>query len=247
MTGLRTDANPGTVADWRNGAWYQYENDSGNESDIGGFDTTMSLQVTEEEVPPPFLLEAGITSSWFDRTHDGEGFVLQMLTDNAAVMYWFTYDAEGAQDWYVAIGEVRANRIVFPELYRVSGGEFGPGFDPEKVSREVVGSASFIWSDCDQGDMSYQIGNLHGRLQLSRITRLMGIDCGNTQLPPEREEALLSGSWFDRHMMARVISSRYWWIAGWLFSGSATTRKVIDAGFSARVRYVMANWFLTKC
>jgi hypothetical protein len=120
-----------------------------------------------------------------------------MLTDNAAVMYWFTYDAQGAQDWYVAIGEVRANRIVFPELYRVSGGEFGPGFDPEKVSREVVGSASFIWSDCDQGDMSYQIGNLHGRLQLSRITRLMGIDCGNTQLPPIREEALLSGSWFD--------------------------------------------------
>jgi hypothetical protein len=197
MTGLRTDANPGTVADWRDGAWYQYENDSGNESDIGGFDTTMSLQVTNEEVSPPFLLEAGITSSWFDRTHDGEGFVLQMLADNAAVMFWFTYDAQGAQDWYVAVGEVRANRIVFPKLYQVSGGEFGPGFDPEKVSREVVGSASFIWSDCDQGDMSYQIGNLHGRLQLSRITRLMGIDCGNTQLPPQREEALLSGSWFD--------------------------------------------------
>ena len=197
MTGMFTDANPGTVADWRDGAWYQYENDLGNESDSGGFDTTMSLQVTNEEVPPPFLLEAGITSSWFDRTHDGEGFVLQMLPDNAAVMYWFTYDAEGAQDWYVAKGDVRANRIVFPKLYHLSGGEFGPGFDPEKVTREVVGSASFIWSNCDEGDMSYQIGNLHGRLQLSRITRLMGIDCGNTKLPPEREEALLSGSWFD--------------------------------------------------
>ena len=197
MTGMLTDANPGTIADWTNGAWSKYENDSGIESDSGGFDTTVSLQVTNEAVPPPFLLEAGITSSWFDRTHDGEGFVLQMLADNAAVMYWFTYDTEGAQDWYVAAGEVRGNRIVFPELYRVSGGEFGPGFDPEKITREVVGSASFIWSDCDQGDMSYQIGSSHGRLQLSRITRLMGIDCGNTQLPPVREEALLSGSWFD--------------------------------------------------
>ena len=197
MTGMRTDADPGTVADWRNGAWSQYEDDSGNESDFGGFDTTISLQVTNEAVPPPFLLEAGITSSWFDRTHDGEGFVLQMLADNAAVMYWFTYDSGGAQDWYVAKGEVRANRIVFPKLYQVSGGEFGPGFDPDKITREVVGSASFIWSDCDQGDMSYQIGTQHGRMQLSRITRLMGIDCGNTQLPPEREEALLSGSWFD--------------------------------------------------
>jgi len=197
MTGMRTDTNPATIADWTNGAWSKYENDNGIETDTGGFDTTISFQVTSEEVPPPFLLEAGITSSWFDRTHDGEGFVLQMLANNVAVMYWFTFDAEGAQDWYVAAGQIHANRIVFPKLYRVSGGEFGPDFDPEKITREVVGSASFIWSDCDQGDMSYKIGTQHGRMQLSRITRLMGIDCGNTQLPPEREEARLSGSWFD--------------------------------------------------
>jgi hypothetical protein len=198
MTGMRTDADPSTVADWRNGAWYKYENDDGNESDAGGYDTTLSFNVTNEAVPPPFLLEAGITSSWYDRSHSGEGFVLQMLPNNVAVMYWFTFDTEGAQDWYIASGQVRGNRIVFPKLKQASGGEFGPGFDPDKVTRETVGSASFIWSGCDQGDMSYQIGTQKGRMQLSRITRLMGIDCGNTQLPPVREEALLSGSWYDR-------------------------------------------------
>jgi hypothetical protein len=198
MTGMYTDSNPATVANWKNGAWNLYENDAGNESDSGGFDSTISFQLTNETIPPPFLLEAGITSSWYEPAHDGEGFLLEMLANNLAVMYWYTYDAQGAQDWLVAIGEVRGNRIVFPELYRASGGEFGPGFDPENISKDVVGSASFIWSDCDQGDMSYQIGTQHGRMQLTRITRLMGIDCGHALLPPERVEGLLSGSWFDR-------------------------------------------------
>jgi len=197
MTGMATDANPATVADWENGSWSQYENDAGIESDSGGFDTTISFQVTDQPVPPPFLLEAGISSAWYDPTHNGEGFLIEILADNRAIMYWFTYDENGGQDWYIAVGDVRGNRIVFPSLLRISGGEFGPGFDPSKITEEAVGSASFIWSGCDQGDMSYQIGTQHGRMQLLRITRLMGVDCGNTQLPPVREEALLSGSWYD--------------------------------------------------
>ena len=197
MTGMNTDANPATVVDWTDGAWKRYENDSGNESDTGGYDKTISFQVSNQALPPPFLLEPGITSAWYDPSHDGEGFLLEMLADNVAVMYWFTYDANGAQDWYIANGEVRGNRIVFPNLYRVSGGEFGPGFDPGKISEEDVGSASFIWSSCDQGDMSYQIGTQKGRMQLSRITTLMGIDCGHPRMPPLREEMLLSGSWYD--------------------------------------------------
>ena len=120
-----------------------------------------------------------------------------MLANNGAVLYWFTYNTDGEQDWYVAFGEVRGNRIVFPSLLRVSGGEFGPGFDPSKITEEVVGSASFTWTGCDEGDMSYQIGAQHGRMQILRITRLMGLDCGTLQLAPISEVALLSGSWFD--------------------------------------------------
>ena len=138
-----------------------------------------------------------MTSAWFDRTHEGEGFLLEMLANDTAVMYWFTYNEIGEQDWYVAFGEVLGNRIEFPELLRVTGGEFGPGFDPSKITEEVVGSASFIWTRCNEGDMSYQIGTQHGRMHVERITRLMALECGVPQLKPVREEALLSGSWFD--------------------------------------------------
>ncbi|MGB5291377.1 MAG: M14 family zinc carboxypeptidase [Lysobacterales bacterium] len=197
MTNMRIDSNPATVTNWEEGIWKRYENTSGTEGDIGGIDATITFQVTSDAVPPPFLLEPGITSAWYDPTHDGEGFLLEMLADNNAVMYWFTYNDQGEQDWYIAAGEVRGNRIVFPSLLRVSGGEFGPGFDPTKVTEEVVGSASFIWSGCDAGDMSYQIGTRHGRMQLLRISRLMGLECGSETQPPVSEAALLSGSWYD--------------------------------------------------
>jgi hypothetical protein len=197
MTALHTDANPATVADWRNGAWSRYENEWDGETDSGGYNTRIAYQVTGQEVPPPFLLEPGMTSAWFDETHNGEGFLLEMLPNDVAVLYWFTYDGDGNQDWYVMVGEVRANRIVFPKIFHVSGGEFGPGFDPGKITEEVVGSADFLWSSCDQGAMSYRIGAQRGRMQLSRITRLMGLDCGQPMMPPVREEALLSGSWSD--------------------------------------------------
>jgi len=197
MTGRHTDANPATIPDWENGFWVRYENTLGTESDLGGTDQTISFQVTNQPVPPPFVLEAGITSAWYDPSHSGEGFLLEILADQRAAMYWFTYDAEGAQDWYVAVGEVHGNRIEFPSLLRVSGGEFGPGFDPTKITEDPIGSASFIWSGCDSGDMSYRIGTQHGRMQLFRLTRLMGVDCGTPLLPPVRVEGLLSGSWYD--------------------------------------------------
>jgi hypothetical protein len=128
--------------------------------------------------------------------------MLEILADNRAVMYWFTYDTEGNQDWYMAEGEIRGNRILFPELIQASGGEFGPDFDPEKVTRSVVGSASFIWSDCDSGAMDWLIdqdgnGRRHGRMNLQRLSRVMGIDCGRPSLPPEIEAGQLSGSWYD--------------------------------------------------
>ena len=197
MMNMQTDSNPGTVADWVDGAWRKYEDGNGLETDFGGTDKTVSMQLTDEVLPQPFVLEAGISSSWYDPAHDGEGFQIEMLGNGLAVMYWYTYDKNGAQDWLVGVGDMLGNRIEFHKLYRVSGGEFGPGFDPDNISRDVIGSASFIWSGCDEGDMSYWIGPRHGRMQLSRITHLMGIDCGKTPVPPESEEAYLSGSWYD--------------------------------------------------
>jgi hypothetical protein len=203
MTSSSTDADPSTVARWENGGWSGYENSTGNDfTDIGGTDSSFRFQVTADSLGDPFVIEAGTSSAWFDPDRKGEGFMLEILSGNRAVMYWFTYDTQGHQDWYIAEGEIRGNRILFPDLVQASGGEFGPGFDPEKVTRSAVGSASFIWSDCDNGAMDWLIdrdgnGRRHGRMNLQRLSRVMGIDCGMPSLPPETDAGLLSGSWYD--------------------------------------------------
>lgn len=197
MTGMRIDAFPDTIPNWEDGAWKRYELTSGDEGDSGGTDATISFQVTDQPVPPAFLLQAGISAAWGDPTRNGEGFLLEMLPDNAAAMYWFTYDDDGEQDWYISLGEVRGNRIEFPSLLRVTGGKFGPGPDPSEITEVVVGSASFTFTSCDEGDMSYQIGAQHGRMHVMKLARLMGVDCGIPRMQPVSEAAVLSGSWFD--------------------------------------------------
>jgi hypothetical protein len=197
MSDLRLDANPATVASWANGAWTGYESTSGVQADFGGADTSLAIPVSVENVPAPFLLEPGIAAAWYDPARVGEGFVIEMLADGRVVMYWFTYDDDGRQDWYIAVGEVRGNRAMFPEVLRVSGGVFGPSFDPEKIVRQPVGTAAFIWSSCDEGVMEWHVGNRTGRQFLTRLTRVMGLDCGLPLMAPVGLEALYSGSWFD--------------------------------------------------
>ncbi|MEJ8569722.1 M14 family zinc carboxypeptidase [Elongatibacter sediminis] len=202
MTGLRTDANPATVARWQNGAWAGYEDTAGaTDTDSGGSDRTLDLTVTADPVGDPFVIEPGTSAAWYDPARSGEGFMLEILADDRALMYWFTYDDEGEQDWYLAVGDRTGNRIVFAELLQVSGGIFGPDFDPGQVTETVVGSAEFIWSGCDAGVMRWQLDGpgapRGGRMNLRRLSRVMGIDCGQPLLAPEREEARLAGSWYD--------------------------------------------------
>ncbi|RPH98169.1 MAG: hypothetical protein EHM68_05585 [Lysobacterales bacterium] len=203
MSGNRGDADPATVARWASGAWAGYEDSDGNaQNDQGGSDATLSFTLSADALGDPFVVEAGTSAAWFDTERDGEGFVLEILAGGRAVMYWFTYDGAGRQDWYVAEGEIRGNRILFPGLLRVAGGEFGPGFDPDRVTRTAIGSASFIWSSCDSGAMSWVIdrdgGNRRqGRMNLTRLSRLMGLDCGMQMGAPEVPAGRFSGSWYD--------------------------------------------------
>jgi len=203
FSGTRGDANPQTVARWQNGGWSGYEDGEGNDAtDQGGTDSTLEFAVTADPLGDPFVVGPGNSSAWYDPERNGEGFMLEILSGNRAVMYWFTYDDNGEQDWYVAEGDIRANRILFPQLLRVSGGEFGPGFEPDKVVRTAVGSARFIWSSCYSGAMEWTLDqpgtvSRQGRMNLRRLTAVMGLECGGASPSPLPAAASRSGSWYD--------------------------------------------------
>jgi hypothetical protein len=197
LTGEDLDANPATVARWQQGAWAGYEDTNGaDDTDTGGIDATVRVQVSDLNLGEPFVLVPGSSSAWYDTARSGEGFMLEILSADTALAYFFTYDADGEQDWYTMVGTIRGNRIVFPEVTRTSGGVFGPGFNPANVTRSTVGSATFAFASCESGWMEWEIGGQRGRMQLSRLTRLLGTGCG-TSAAVNGAGAGWSGSWYD--------------------------------------------------
>jgi hypothetical protein len=203
MTGSRGDADPATVAYWKSGAWAGYEDSIGQDNkDSGGVDSTIEFEITPDVLGDPYLVEPASSAMWYDISRNGEGFMLEIIAANRAILYWFTYDTEGRQDWYFGDGEIRGNRIVFPDILRVDGGEFGPSFDPDKVTRKAVGNASFTWSGCSSGVMNWVMDRdggtrRSGRMNVSRLTQVMGFPCAGGPEPPLIADMDLSGSWYD--------------------------------------------------
>ncbi len=195
MVGLRTDANPATPVDWGQGSWQGYENTDGNPGDAGGTDSQITLTVTDQTVAAPFVIEPGISAAWFDPRRNGAGFLIEILAENRAVVYWFTYDDIGRQRWFIGTGEVRGNELYFPDLLQASGGIFGDDFDPEQIVLSDAGSASFLWSDCQLGTMRHNIDTRNRRQDLIRLSNLDGLPCNDaTNGTPA---SFFSGSWFD--------------------------------------------------
>lgn len=191
MTGQRLDDDPSTVADWHDGAWTGYA------GDVGGVDGTRVLPAEADTRATPFPIDPGHSALWYERERSGEGFVLENLDGERAVMYWFTYDEDGAQRWLTGIGEIHGNRISFPELLVTAGGRFGPGFDPDEVVRKVVGSGEFLFTGCNHGWFDFEGFGQAGRFELSRLSHTMAVTCDPPDDALELTEAAYSGTWYD--------------------------------------------------
>ena len=125
-------------------------------------------------------ISAGISGSWFDPSHTGEGWLIEVLSEDLALVYWFSYDTNGNPAWWVGVGTIDGKSITVGAAALFSGGVFGPDFNPNTVSDSPWGQMVFTFSSCNQGTMSYQssIGEYgNGALSLQRITSVAGANC----------------------------------------------------------------------
>jgi len=128
----------------------------------------------------PIRSYAGESGSWFDTSHDGEGFMLQWLAQDEAVVVWYTYDSQGRQYWLFGSGGRReGNKIVFPLLHSARGGRFGADFDPADVQLVEWGRLE-LDLDCSEGGVSYtsvlpEFGS--GTQTLTRLLQLQRPGC----------------------------------------------------------------------
>ncbi|MEE4304429.1 MAG: hypothetical protein V2J19_09760 [Wenzhouxiangella sp.] len=136
----------------------------------------------------PFQQYSG---AWFDPFRAGEGFVIEALPDDRAVVYWFTYkpDGSGDQAWMIGQGHFEPGTeseslIEFDRIYQPTGGTYGAGFDPEAIESIDWGSLLVEFDTEDTGRV-YWDSNLaeygSGDYPIVRLARPMLADCDNAQ------------------------------------------------------------------
>jgi hypothetical protein len=170
-----------------------------------------------------FEVEPGISGLWYHPGRDGEGFSIEILEDDAAVVTWYTYDNDGSQMWLIGVGTVEGHRLRFDTLVRPLGARFGDAFDPDRVQRLPWGSLAIEFDDCQTGRFAYRGPEGYDDLDqpLVRLGQMSGTGCGS---PPGAEGSALSGLFYDP---AR--------------DGEGFSIQVVDAGPSATVP--VGLWF----
>jgi hypothetical protein len=108
---------------------------------------------------------------------------LEILINNTALVYWFSFDAEGNRRWFFGTGQIQGDKLIFDDMLTTSGGVFGEGFDPSDVEVSPWGSLEMELA-CDTGSSSFvptEEGFPAGELDLTRLTYLSGLSCGVTE------------------------------------------------------------------
>jgi len=140
----------------------------------------------------PEAAGARYSGSWFDTTHDGEGFAISVINPTKAVIYWFTYDREGRQRWYFGVARLEGHRMIVEALLETGGGKFGPDFDPGDVEVTEVGSLVINFYDGGHAKADFLLKGDSGFMELSRLSVPFGSDD-----PAAAGNDWRNGLWYD--------------------------------------------------
>jgi serine protease len=96
---------------------------------------------------------SGMSGSWYDPSRSGEGWLVQVLNENLAVAYWFTYDAQGNQAWVGGVGQMVDGTMILTDVIQPVGGRFGAGYSPNQVTLQPWGAMAMTFSSCERSVM----------------------------------------------------------------------------------------------
>ncbi len=94
-----------------------------------------------------------VSGSWYNETRSGEGYVLEVLEDGNAVVFWFTYDTQGNHMWLLGSQGVVTQQgtqvlVDFTDVRTFAGGVFGHNFDSSTIESQEWGELHFSF-DCN--------------------------------------------------------------------------------------------------
>jgi len=176
--------------------------------DEGGYNLSLACNDPAPPPQPDFLVDAKATGAWFDPSHDGEGWKIEIINPTTAIVYWFTFPPPGAakagmgngQAWMIGVGEIKGDKIIIDEVNITKGAKFGPDFDPNDVVSENWGNMEFTFSGPDAGTMIYNGPPEWGSGSFD-INRLSGVHDLSGQAKAavgvDNVGSGISGSWFN--------------------------------------------------
>jgi hypothetical protein len=136
-----------------------------------------TLTVVEGTVP----ITSGFTGNWFDPTESGHGFSVEVLPGNLLLAEWYVFGPDGGQSWIVATGPITGNTAVLQGYQAVgSGALFPPNFNAADVQNQLWGTITFTFTDCNNGQVSWQptaTGYTRGTIPISRLTMPAALTC----------------------------------------------------------------------
>ena len=151
--------------------------------------------------PRPASTAPGVDSTysglWYDPARSGEGIELEILPNNKALVYFFTYPPAGVagkQAWLFGTGDVVGNGIEFADVLLPSRSAQGT------VTSQHWGRIALSFDSCGSGGMRWDGPAGWGSMEvpLQRLSALQGLGClapgaGTRVITP----AQASGAWYD--------------------------------------------------
>ncbi len=146
---------------------------AGAKADIGAF----------ESQPAPLnsvSIGPGFSGSWFDPSQSGQGLMLEVLSDNRLLAFWFSFNPAGDQQaWFGGVGTYSGNTATITDVALPTGGRWIPNFNQNAIVLNPWGTLTFTFTDCNHGkvDFSAMRGYGSGSMNLTRLTLPAGLTC----------------------------------------------------------------------
>jgi len=122
------------------------------------------------------LRHDAVAGAWYNPARSGEGFLIDMLEDGRASVYWFGYQAEDPdrQSWLLGLGTFRGTTLHVDEVSQPVGGGFDSTFDADAVQYTPWGSLRLRFEHDGSARVDWESvlpGYGSGSMSLQRLLR----------------------------------------------------------------------------
>jgi len=205
-----------------------------------------AIDLTDERmIPPTHPMQSIHSGSWFNTAQSGHGLVIQMLSETAAVVYWYVYDNDGNQLWLVGTGPYDGRTIQL-NMFESRGAMFPPNFDSSDVNTTFWGTMTVTFTS--NSTLNYSWVPIRGSelragaLNLEQLTRIntTALSSGTT-LNGRYSTSLFNPAQSGHGLVVEVLSSGvgliYWYVYDqngqpiWLIGTGAINGDTIDVDF----------------